>query len=128
VQRYSGVGGAVESLLSEKFVRDVVTSVGIGKSGHVTIRRIVRFQSLSGFAGYSVSVTVVSREISSVPLVQIFFRMRIVSVVVVLLRMMRLGISLLISLWWILLRLAVVSSRDVSISSDHLAIRMLNVP
>ena len=92
----------------------------------------VRFQSLSGFAGYSVSVTVVSREVSSVPLVQIFFRMRIVSVVVVLLRMMRLGmrllrISLLISLWGIL-RLAVVSSRDVSISSDHLAIRMLNVP
>ena len=91
----------------------------------------VRFQSLSGFAGDSVSVTVVSREISSVPLVQIFFRMRIVSVVVVLLRMMRLGmllrISLLISLWGIL-RLAVVSSRDVSISSDHLAIRMLNVP
>ena len=91
----------------------------------------VRFQSLSWFAWHRVSVTVVSRKVSSVPLVQIFFWMRIVGVVVVLLRMVRrLGMRLLrmmITLWWIL-RLAVVPGRDVSISSDHLAIRMLNVP
>ena len=91
----------------------------------------VRFQSLSWLAWHCVSVTVVSRKVSSVPLVQIFFWMRIVGVVVVLLRMVRrLGMRLLrmmISLWWIL-RLTVVPGRDVSISSDHLAIRMLNVP
>ena len=91
----------------------------------------VRFQSLSWFAGHRVSVTIVSREVSSVPLVQVFFWMRIVSVVIILLRMVRrLGMSLLrmvISLGWIL-RLTVISSRDISISSDHLAIRMLNVP
>ena len=40
VQRYPSIGRPVKTLLSEKFVRNVVTSVGIGKSGHVTIRRI----------------------------------------------------------------------------------------
>ena len=88
---------------------------------------------MSGFGRNCVSVSVVSIEVGSVSLVEIFVRMRIVSVVIVLhLLLLRMPRMLLLRLGMMILTrvlsISIVSSRDVTIGSNHFSIRMFNVP
>ena len=94
----------------------------------------VRLESLSWFAWHRVSVTVVSVEVGPVPVVDILLGVRVVSVVViaVMLLLLLLLLMLLVLLEVIvsvrILSFSVISSRDVTIGSNSLTIRMLNVP
>ena len=126
-----------------------MTSVGIRKTGHVSVWRVwkrefgqkpremnsqkltVRLQSLPGFGRHSVSVSVVSVEVSPVPLVDILLGVGVVSVVVV--SLMLLLLMLLLMLLEVIvsvgiLSFSVISSCDVTICSNGLTIRVLNVP
>ena len=95
----------------------------------------VRLESLSWFAWHRVSVTVVSVEVGPVPVVDILLGVRVVSVVVIAVMLLLLLLLLLVLLVLLevivsvrILSFSVISSRDVTIGSNSLTIRMLNVP
>ena len=98
------------------------------------LKLTVRLESLSWFAGHRISVAVVSVEVSPVPVVDILLGVRIVSVVVkaVMLLLLLLLVLLLLLLEVVvcvgILCFSVISSRDVTIGSNGLTIRVLNVP
>ena len=72
-------------------------------------------------------------EVDSVPVVEILVRVGVVGVVLVRLHLL---LARVLVLGWVILPgvasslavVALVLRRDVAVSSDHLAIRMLNVP
>ena len=72
-------------------------------------------------------------EVGPVPVIEILIRVRVVGVVLVSLHLL---LSRVLVLSWVILArvasslavVALVLRRDVAVSSDHLAIRMLNVP
>ena len=97
------------------------------------LKLTVRLKSLSGFGRYSVSVTIVSVEVSPVPLVDILLGVRIVGVVVETVMLLLLLLLVLLLLLEVIvsvriLSFSVISSRDVTIGSNGLTIRVLNVP
>ena len=72
-------------------------------------------------------------EVGPVPVIEILIRVRVVGVVLVSLHLL---LSWVLVLSWVILArvasslavVALVLRRDVAVSSNHLAIRMLNVP
>ena len=99
------------------------------------LKLTVRLESLSWFAGYCVSVAVVSVEVSPVPVVDILLGVRVVSVVVEAVMLLLLLLLLLVLLMLLevigsvrILSFSVISRRDITIGSNGLTIRMLNVP
>ena len=88
---------------------------------------------MSGFLGHGVSVPVVTIEVGAVSLVEILVRVGVVGVVLVSLhlllsRMLVLGRVILAGVASLAVVALVLLRRDVAVSSDHLTIRMLNVP
>ena len=96
------------------------------------VRLTVRLQPLPGLAGDGVSVTIVGVEVSPVPVVDVLLRVWVVRVVVVSVLLLLLLLVLLVVLEMVagvrVLSLSVISSRDVTICSHGLTIRLLNVP
>ena len=87
----------------------------------------VRFQSLPGLAGHGVSVPVVSCEVSAGALCEVLLGVGVVGVVVVSLMLLLLMLlEVIVSVG--ILSFSVISSCDVTICSNGLTIRVLNVP